>query len=86
MKVTDEMVQAARRAEYDYYQRSRRLGSDRFVPTPDLVIRTMLEAALRWVDAGEPKQLSAVQKKTTLEAPSPGTSAIVIALRPRPRQ
>jgi hypothetical protein len=27
------MIDAARRAEYDYYQRGRLLGSERFIPT-----------------------------------------------------
>ena len=46
MKITPSMVQAARRAEYDFYQKGRALGSGRFIPTPDAVIRTMLEAAV----------------------------------------
>lgn len=45
MDVTRAMVDAARRAEFDYYQRGGELGS-RFIPTPDVVIRKMLEAAL----------------------------------------
>lgn len=37
---------AARRAEYDYYSRNNMIGADRFIPTPDSVIRAMLEGAL----------------------------------------
>jgi hypothetical protein len=39
MRVTPTMIQAARRAEFDYYQKGRTLGADRFIPTPDVVIR-----------------------------------------------
>jgi hypothetical protein len=39
------MIEAARRAEFDYYQRGGMLGS-RFIPTPDAVIKAMLEAAI----------------------------------------
>jgi hypothetical protein len=45
MRITAEMIEAARRAEFDYYQRGRLLGDGRFIPTPDPVIRAMLEAA-----------------------------------------
>ena len=44
--MTQQMVDAARRGEFDYYQRNRLIGSDRFIATPDAVIRAMLEAAL----------------------------------------
>jgi hypothetical protein len=47
MRVTPTMIQAARRAEFDYYQKGRTLGADRFIPTPDVVIRAMLEAVLK---------------------------------------
>jgi hypothetical protein len=33
------MVEAARRAEWDCYQKGRELGSGRFIPPPDAVIR-----------------------------------------------
>lgn len=46
MNVTSAMVTAARRAEFDYYQKGRALSTERFIPTPDAVIRVMLEAAL----------------------------------------
>jgi hypothetical protein len=47
MRVTLEMIEAARRAEYDYYQRGRMLGSGRFIPTPDPVIGAMLDAVFK---------------------------------------
>ena len=50
MKITPSMIQAARRAEFDYYQKARALGPDRFMPTPDPVIRAMLEAAVKQFD------------------------------------
>jgi hypothetical protein len=51
MDVARDMIDAARRAEFDFYQKGRGLGSDRFVPKPDGVIRMMLEAALKLVPA-----------------------------------
>jgi hypothetical protein len=42
MRVTKAMIDAARRDEYDYYQRGRMLSSERFITTPDAVIRAML--------------------------------------------
>jgi hypothetical protein len=45
MKVSQAMVDAARRGEFNHYQRGRMLNA-RFIPTPDAVIRAMLEAAL----------------------------------------
>jgi hypothetical protein len=33
------MIEAARRAEFDFYQRGRLLGSERFIPTSADVIR-----------------------------------------------
>lgn len=45
MRVTTAMIQAAKRAEFDYYQGAGLLGQ-KFVPTPDAVVRKMLQAAL----------------------------------------
>jgi hypothetical protein len=44
--ITRQMIEAARRAEFDYFQRNRPLGLGPFQPTSDAVIRAMLEAAL----------------------------------------
>ena len=44
------MIQAACRAEFDYYQKPRAVGPDRFMPTADPVIRSMLEAAVKQFD------------------------------------
>jgi hypothetical protein len=52
MNVTSEMLRAARRAEYDYFQKGRREGDGEtwFKPTPDAVIEAMLKAALATVE------------------------------------
>jgi hypothetical protein len=42
LRITLEMIEAARRAEFDFYQRGRQLGPGRFIPTLDPVIRAML--------------------------------------------
>jgi hypothetical protein len=44
------MIDAARRAEFDFYKKGRRYD-ERFIPTPDSVIRVMVEAALALVTA-----------------------------------
>lgn len=49
MKATHSMIIAARRAEADYYQR-RRTEAGRFIPTPDAIIKAMLDAALALVE------------------------------------
>ena len=53
MTPTKNMIIAARRAEFDYYQKGRALGGDRFIPTPDAVIKAMLDAALKLVETPE---------------------------------
>jgi hypothetical protein len=74
MRVTRTMIEAARRAEFDYYQKGRKIGADRFIPTPDVVIRAMLEAAVGDTPkAEEPKP----------SAPAP---RIVVAQKPRRKQ
>jgi hypothetical protein len=72
VKVTLEMIEAARRAEYDYYQKGRQIGAGRFIPTPDPVIKAMLEAAFREV----PDDVAASVKP----------AAIVTAREPRHRR
>jgi hypothetical protein len=52
MMPTKAMIIAARRAEFDYYQKSRKLGAGRFIGTPDEVIKVMLEAALKAGSSG----------------------------------
>jgi hypothetical protein len=54
MTPTKLMIVAARRAEFDYHQKGRLIGAERFIPTPDPVIKVMLEAALKLVDVGKP--------------------------------
>jgi hypothetical protein len=75
MRVTQSMVEAARRAEFDYYQRGRKLPTGAFVPTSDAVIRAMLEAAM--AELPEPD---------TQASSSPDTPMIVTARKPRPRR
>jgi hypothetical protein len=69
MKITLEMIEAARRAEYDYYQRGRQIGAGRFIPIPDAVIRAMLEAALGDVpdpeEAGRPTEADLISRIVT---------------------
>ena len=50
MKVTPAMLTAVKRAEYDFFNRGRKVKDDRFIPTPDALIRAMLEAALSTLD------------------------------------
>jgi hypothetical protein len=76
IRVTQDMITAARRAEYDYYQKGRVGGSDRFIPTPDPVIRVMLEAAMKLVTEPEPRAGEPPRKQ----------SAIVTAVRPKPKR
>lgn len=52
MKATQKMIVAASRAEYNYYQRDR-TDAGRLVPTPDEIIKVMLDAALNLVDAAD---------------------------------
>jgi hypothetical protein len=47
MRVTPEMTEAARLAEYDYYQRNRLIGAGSLIPTPHAVIRLMLDGPAR---------------------------------------
>jgi hypothetical protein len=54
MKVTRTMIEAARRAEFDFHQKGRTLGHERFIPTSDSVIHVMLEAALKIVPDPRP--------------------------------
>jgi hypothetical protein len=47
------MILAARRAKYDSDQKGRVISGDRFIPTPDAVIKIMLAAALKLVDGAD---------------------------------
>ena len=69
MRITAAMIEAARRAKFDHYQRGWLLGEARFVPTPDGVILAMIEAAF-------PK----IPDETAETAKPP---AIVTAAKPR---
>ena len=76
---------AARRAEYDYYQKGRKIGTDRFIPTPDAVIKVMLEAALKLAEVVPPVASSA--QVTEPEAALPARMRrIVTASTPKPRR
>ena len=63
-------AEAARRAEFDYYQKGQLIGAERFIPTPDAVIRAMLQAAV-----GDPP-------KPQEPKPSGTGARIVIAHKP----
>jgi hypothetical protein len=76
IRVTQDMITSARRAEYDYYQKGRIGGSDRFIPTPDPVIRVMLEAAMKLVSEPAPRAGEPPMK----------LPAIVTAARPKPKR
>jgi hypothetical protein len=68
MDITQEMVKAAQRAEYDYYQGNRLLPNDKFIPTSEPVIRAMLAAALNTVT---PPPSTRQQKRSIVYAQPP---------------
>ena len=70
MRITLEMIEAARLAEFEHHRG--RLGSERFIPTPDPVIKAMLEAAFAQI----PDEVAATVKP----------AAIVTSRKPRPRR
>src|SRR3954447_12334277 len=70
MRVTRTIIEAARRAEFDYYQQGRMLSAERFIPTPDAVIRAMLEAAVGDApNLKEPKPLVSSTRIVTAHTP-----------------
>ena len=76
MKVTPAMLTAAKRAEYDFFNRSRTVKDDRFIPTPDVLIRATLEAALSTLDpthktASKPAEVVAERKIGIVTAHKP---------------
>jgi hypothetical protein len=72
------MIDAARRAEFDYHQRERLLGAERFIPTPDAIIRAMLEAAIAIETRADTPVAASVSG-----SPAP---RIVTAFKPRGRR
>jgi hypothetical protein len=88
VKVTREMIERARQAEFDHYQRNRLLGTGPFVGTSDAVIRAMLEATL---GGGRPtaaaltnrvvrrREVAAIAKGKTTKA----VLAVVTARKPK---
>jgi hypothetical protein len=82
MRITLEMIEAARRAEFDYFQRGRLIGSARFIPTPDEVIKVMLAAAFALV----PDQTAAPGPAAAIAAVATKPAAIVTASRPHKRR
>lgn len=76
MTPTKAMILAALRAEFDYYQKARQIGPERFIPTPDAVIKAMLEAALKQVEMADVEEPVPPKRK----------SSIVEAKKPRPRR
>jgi hypothetical protein len=82
MLPTKSMIIAARRAEFDFYQKGRKLGAERFIGTPDAVIKVMLEAALKLVPAVGPPVASSDQTSP----PAPALSARIVTTKPKPRR
>lgn len=78
MRVTPKMLEAARRAEYDWY-RERGWGNSPFIGTLDAVIRTMIQAAL---DAEFPD----MPPRAIAAVPPAPKRAIVTAAKPRKRR
>lgn len=90
MKITKQMIEAARRAEFDFYRRHRILGQ-RFRPIPDAQLHAVLEAAIGAIGeeddvdpapAPEMEELAAVEATPALITPT----RIVRALKPRPKR
>jgi hypothetical protein len=82
LRITLDMNEATRRAEFAFYQRGRRPGADRFIPIPDQIIRVILEAALGAVpdEPVAPSPAAAIPAAVIKPA-----SAIVRASKPGPR-
>jgi hypothetical protein len=82
MRVTRQMIEAARRGHYDYLQRNRLLGIGPFQPMPDPIIRAMLEAAIGDIVPEKPTAASAkmlvdrVVQRHTVEAIAKRKAAI----------
>ncbi|MFL5288613.1 MAG: hypothetical protein ACJ8AW_48580 [Rhodopila sp.] len=75
------MIDAARRGEYDYYQRGHMaLNAERFIPTPDAVIRAMLEAALKITPDPAPPASPPPRGKTLPRILCPAPEAATINL------
>jgi hypothetical protein len=90
MEITAAMLRAARQAEFDYYSRTRGLGS-RFVPIPDAQMREILEAAIAAIGQEDDAGTQEVVEEREDEAPAPiieppQKTAIVRARKPRPRR
>jgi hypothetical protein len=83
MKVTPAMLTAAKRAEYDFFNRGRTEKDDRFIPTPDAVIRVMLEAALSTLD---PPARTASKTAVPAEVRTKRKISIVTAHKPKARR
>jgi hypothetical protein len=83
MKVTPAMVTAAKRAEYDFFNRGRRVKDDRFIPTPDAIIRAMLEAALSTLN---PPAKTTSKPAAPVEIRTKRKVSIVTAHPPKPRR
>jgi hypothetical protein len=69
---------ATEAAEYDYYLRRRALG-ERFIPTPDAVIKAMVQAVLDQLEPpGAPEPAAG-------SAPRTRTRTVIVAPQPRRR-
>jgi len=87
MTPTKTMISAALWAEHDYYQKGRQIGPGRFIPTPDDVVKVMLEAALKLVETAD-APVTTRRKMVVAEEPVSDMrkSVIVEARKPRPRR
>lgn len=90
MEITTAMLRAARRAEFDYYQRNREIGA-RFVPIPDGQMREILEAAIAAINEDEEtgrQDVDEVPDDIELAPPMepPTKTVIVRAKKPRPKR
>jgi hypothetical protein len=91
MRVTRAMIEAAQRGEFDFHQRGRTLGAERFVPTSPEIVRAMLEAALGEAElaAGVKDRAGAavtsIQNRTTTATKARPKLTIVTPRKPRSR-
>ena len=86
MRITRAMIEAAQRAEFDMTQRGRKLGAERFVPTPSEVVRAMLEAALGAVATPGSQMKAAREARPREPLAKRSQPTIVTAREPRPKR
>ncbi len=88
MDITRTMLQAARHAEFLYYQRNRG-PNDRFRPLSDSLIREIVAAAISAIgipDEPEPAPPAEPDDEEPVPPPRAPKTVIVRARKPRPRR